>query len=170
MLKGQDVLVLLRLLDVSDRAPVREIAGDLDLDVAGTHRAMRRLATAGLFDPARQRASSAAAEEFLVHAVKYLFPAHWGSETRGVPAAWAAPPLASEIAETSALPPVWPHPLGTTRGIALEPLHAVVPELALAGGKLAGRLALVDGIRAGDARIRGVAERMLVDDLNDPTK
>jgi len=41
-----------------------------------------------------------------VHAVKYVFPPVRGSETRGVLAAWAAPPLSTEIADDS-LPPVW---------------------------------------------------------------
>jgi hypothetical protein len=61
------------------------------------------------------------------------------------------------------LPPVWPHPTGNRRGIALKPLHPVVPVLALRDEKLWERLALVDAIRAGDARIRRLAETALVD-------
>jgi len=35
--------------------------------------------------------------EFLIHAVKYLFPARRGAEARGIPTSWAVPPLSSEL-------------------------------------------------------------------------
>lgn len=165
MLKGQDVVVLLRLLDLGDSFTVRELADAIGLDVAGTHRALRRLAEAGLYDAGRHRAPASPAEEFLVHALKYLFPAKRGGESRGVPTAWAAPPLSSELAETSELPPVWPHPHGTIRGIALEALHPTVPDLALRDEVMARRLALVDAIRAGDARVRRLAADRLSAEL-----
>lgn len=166
MLKGQDVVLLLQLVGDRDIGSTQQLADRLGLSVATTHRALHGLADAGLYDPRRQRVPEAAAEEFLIHSVKYLFPPVRGSETRGVPAAWAAPPLVTELAEDS-LPPVWPHPAGTRRGIALKPLHPVVPDLALREPQLGERLALVDAIRAGDARIRGLAERALRDRLRD---
>jgi DNA-binding Lrp family transcriptional regulator len=165
VLKGQDIVVLLHLLEASGPAPQRALADDVGLDVATTHRAIHRLTDAGLYDRARGRVRLAQAEEFLVHAVKYVFPPVRGGETRGVRAAWAAAPLAAMLAPTDELPPVWPHPQGDTRGIELTPLHPVVPELALRGGELADRLALVDAIRAGDARIRQLAERELMEGL-----
>ena len=64
-----------------------------------------------------------------------------------MPAAWAAPPLLTELADDT-LPPVWPHPSGSRRGIALEPLHPSVPELALIDEELGQRLALVDAMPA----------------------
>ena len=99
-----------------------------------------------------------------MHAVKYVFPSRRGTQSRGVLAAWAAPPLARQLADDD-LPPVWPHPFGKARGIALEPLHAVVPLLAERHDRLSERLALVDAIRAGDARIRGLAENALIKEL-----
>lgn len=168
MIKGQDVVVLLSLLDPRDHASVRRIAEDVRLDAAGTHRALHRLAEAGLYDTRRRTVLRQPAEEFLLHAVKYVFPARRGTETRGVPAAWAREPLVSQLADSAALPPVWPHPEGRVRGIGLEPLHAVVPDLALRDEAMAVRLALVDAIRAGDARIRGLAEDALVNELREP--
>lgn len=50
---------------------------------------------------------TATAEEFLVRAVKYVFRAECGTETRGVAAA-CRPPLMSEMADDGLLP-VWPH-------------------------------------------------------------
>jgi hypothetical protein len=164
MVKGQDVVLLLHLIGDADVGSTRVLSEETGLNLAATHRALHRLADAGLYDAQRRKAPEAAAEEFLLHAVKYLFPPVRGSETRGVPAAWAAPPLLSEIADDS-LPPVWPHPEGNRRGIALAPLHDTVPELALRNDDLYQRLALIDAIRAGDARIRRLAEAALVKDL-----
>jgi DNA-binding transcriptional MocR family regulator len=166
VLKGQDVVVLLRLIGDPEVRSTQQLADATGLSLATTHRALHRLADAGLYDRRRRRVPEAAVEEFLVHAVKYLFPPVRGSETRGVPAAWAAPPLSTEIADDG-LPPVWPHPSGGHRGIALEPLHPAVPDLALSDEDLGRRLALVDAIRAGDARIRRLAEEALVANLRD---
>jgi hypothetical protein len=166
VLKGQDIVLLLLLVGDADIGSTQQLAEKLGVSVATAHRAVHNLSDAGLYDRGRRRVPEAAAEEFLVHGVKYLFPAVRGSETRGVPAAWAAPPLVTELA-ADALPPVWPHPTGDRRGIALKPLHPVVPELALRDERLWERLALVDAIRAGDARIRRLAEEALVDNLRD---
>lgn len=164
MLKGQDIVLLLDLVGEPQIGSTQQLADRLGLSVATTHRALHSLTDAGLYDRSRHRVPEAAAEEFLIHGVKYAFPARRGGETRGVPAAWAAPPLVTELADDS-LPPVWPHPTGDRRGIALEPLHPVVPELALRDEHLWERLALLDAIRAGDARIRRLAEKALVDRL-----
>jgi hypothetical protein len=162
MLKGQDVVVLLKLLGSAEPPPVRDLASQLGFDVAGTHRAMRRLDEAGLYSAERRRIFQAPAEEFLVHAAKFNFPAKWGSEVRGIPTSWAAEPLKGELAEPAGLPPVWPYSKGTVRGLGFEPLHPIVPEAALADPELWRRLALVDALRSNDsARITQLAAKLL---------
>jgi len=154
--------VLLKLLGSTEALPVRDLADQLGFDVAGTHRALRRLDEAGLYSAARRRVYGAAVEEFLIHAAKFSFPARWGSEVRGVPTSWAAEPLKGELAESEGLPPVWPHARGTVRGLELEPLHPMVPEAALADPELRQHLALVDGLRSNDsARITQIAAKLL---------
>jgi hypothetical protein len=125
------------------------------------HRSLGRLRSAGLYDLDRRRVNLSQAEEFLVHAVKYLFPPAFSGEARGVPTAWAAQPLSDELAPQSELPPVWPDPQGHQRGIALAPLHPAVPALARRDPQLGERLALIDAIRTGDARVRGLAAELL---------
>lgn len=162
MLKGQDVVVLLKLLGSAKQAPVRDLARQLGFDAAGTHRAMRRLGEAGLYSVARRRVLEAPAEEFLVHAAKFSFPPRWGSEARGVPTSWAADPLKAELAESAGLSPVWPYSKGTVRGLALEPLHPMVPKAALADLELWQRLALVDALRSNDSvRVTQLAAKLL---------
>lgn len=162
MLKGQDVVVLLKLLGSAEPVPVRDLAGELGFDVAGTHRAMRRLDEAGLYSADRRRIFQAQAEEFLIHSVKFNFPARWGSEARGIPTSWAAEPLKGELAEPAGLPPVWPYSRGKVRGLGLEPLHSIAPKAALADPELRQRLALVDALRSNDsARITQLAAKLL---------
>ena len=161
MLNGQDVVVLLKLAGRDQEWTVRSLEGELGISRAGIHRSLQRLSVAGLYDLDRRRTNLSQAEEFLIHAVKYLFPPVMGGETRGVPTAWAAPPLSDQLAPPGDLPPVWPDAHGPQRGIAVAPLHPIVPELARHDRDVAQRLALVDAIRMGDARIRGLATELL---------
>ena len=161
VLNGQDIVVLLKLAGQDEDWTVRSLEAELGIARAGVHRSLQRLGTAGLYDLDRRRKNLSQTEEFLVHAVKYLFPPELSGETRGIPTAWAAQPLAHELAPRSDLPPVWPDPRARQRGIALRPLHPAVPELARRDPELADRLALLDAIRMGDARIRGLAAKLL---------
>jgi hypothetical protein len=171
MLKGQDVVVLLKLLGSAGPVPVRDLGGRLGFDVAGTHRAMRRLGEAGLYSAERRRVIQAPAEEFLIHAAKFNFPARWGSEVRGIPTSWAADPLKGELAEPAALPPVWPYSKGAVRGLALEPLHPMVAQAALVDPELWQRLALVDALRSNDsARITQLAAKLLRERIGPRTR
>lgn len=160
MLKGQDIVVLLALVGHEDR-PRAALARALGWDDAGVHRSINRLSESTLFEAGRGRVSRARAEEFLIHGVPYVFPARLGPVTRGVPTAWAAPPLSSRFAPVDELPPVWPDPMGSVRGVAFEPLHRTAVHGAAADAVLHQRLALVDAIRGGDARSRALAAEML---------
>ncbi len=108
------------------------------------------------------RPNISALEEFLVHGVKYAFPAERGELTRGVPTSYAAPPLKNHISPGSDPPPVWPDPEGAVRGVAFEPLYPTVPVAAKRDASLYELLALVDAIRDGRARERTIAEKELV--------
>ena len=153
--------MLLKLASHDREWTVRSLEADLGIPRAGVHRSLQRLRAAGLYDLDRRRTNLSQAEEFLVHAVRYLFPPEFGGETRGIPTAWAAQPLADELAPQSDLPPVWPDPHGHQRGIALAPLHPAVPALARRDPGLGERMALIDAIRSGDARVRGLAGKLL---------
>ena len=84
---------------------------------------------------------------------------------RGLPTAYAAPPLAEKM-NLNDMPPVWSDPEGTVRGFSIEPLHPSVPAAAKADAALYCLLALVDTLRIGHARERKLAEVELKDRLN----
>lgn len=144
-----------------ERPPIALVAGDLALSPSQVHASLKRLERARLLDPQTGRAPLKAVEEFLVHAVKYAFPAQRGEATRGMPTAYAAPQLIKQIAASGDLPPVWPDPEGTVRGVTLEPLHKIVSKAARKDPVLYELLALVDAIRDGRVRERQLAEKEL---------
>ena len=158
MLKGQDLVVLAAMLANDGSAPkLPDLSSAVSLGLGPVHRSLSRLEDAGLVS-SRRRAQFAQADEFFAHALRYVFPPRMKGETRGIPTSWAAPPLRERLASPEeSLPLVWAHPSGSARGIELEPLHAVVPEVALRSPELYELLALIDALRSGDARIRGLA-------------
>jgi hypothetical protein len=158
--KSLDVVVMLKLLIDGAGKPYARLSKELGMSASEIHAAVRRCADAGLVEPATRRPLRKPLTEYLIHGVRYAFPGKRGVLARGMPAAYAAPPLATRIAQDD-LPPVWPDPEGTTRGYALEPLYRSVPAAAKSNPKLYELLALVDTLRVGRARERQMAEEEL---------
>ena len=109
----------------------------------------------------KNRPNLAALEEFLVHGLKYAFPAERGTLTRGVPTSYAAAPLRGLIAQGDEPGPVWPSEEGTARGIAFEPLYRSAPVAAVRDPAFYEYLVLADAMRDGRVRERKIAEREL---------
>lgn len=163
-LKSQDLLVLLKLVVYGEESwNYPRLSTDLLLSPSMVHASVKRAHVARLFEPNLNppRPSRGNLEEFLLHGAKYAFPAEVGSPTRGIPTAYAAPPLDKLIADSADIPPVWPHPRGTVRGLSFSPLHAKAPEAAMKDPRLYELLALLDAIRGGRARERDIAAREL---------
>jgi hypothetical protein len=160
-LKPQDLFVALKLVAAGGGPPpaYNRLAHDLFMSPSQVHSAVARATEAGLVGPDRLPRRQALLE-FILHGVRYAFYPERGAVTRGVPTAYAAPPLDKEIASDEVLP-VWPDPDGTVRGETLEPLHHAAPQAARADPKLYQLLALVDAVRMGRARERKLAEKHL---------
>ena len=154
VLKSQDILVCLKLLDApAGERSFSRLAEALGLSTSEVHAAVRRAERSGLVDAESRAVRRDALLEFLVHGLRYVFPPEWRGVTRGIPTSFAAPPLAKDFAAAD-LPPVWPHPEGTARGEGLAPLYKSAPKAALRDSQLYEWLALVDAVRAGRARER----------------
>jgi hypothetical protein len=171
MIKGEDVVLLLTLTHQDPDWTVRTLESETTIPRSVVQRSLKRLWQAGLFDPRRRVANISQTEEFLVHGLKYVFPGSVNGESRGIPTAWAAKPLVDAVAApANDVPPVWPSAQGDTRGLALEPLHTSVVEATRRDPVLREQLALVDAIRIGDARIRGLAADMLRERIGSASK
>ena len=148
-LRPQDVFVLAKLIAYAGpRPPIAQVGLELSLSASQVHAALKRLLLSRLVskDGARERPILKAVEEFLIHGLKYVFPARRGEMTRGVPTSYAAPPLCGQISSGTDPPPVWPYAEGDQRGVSLEPLYKTVPAAALRDPALYELLALIDAL------------------------
>ena len=127
------------------------------------HRAVGRAQDAGLLRGNRTPFSSRLLD-FLSYGVKYAFYVKVGGQTRGMPTAYAAPPL-NELMTPSSNMPVWPDAHGDVRGYAVTPLHKGALTAARNDPALYELLALVDGIRVGNTRERNLSAEILEERL-----
>ena len=137
-----------------------ELGSELGLSASQVHAAVKRATEAGLLVAGSRKVNHQALVEFLVHGLKYVFPAKRGPIVRGMPTAHSAPPLNGTIVDDGT-PVVWPDPAGTVRGESIQPLHKGVPDAARRDPKLYESLSLIDAIRSGRARERKLAAKKL---------
>jgi DNA-binding Lrp family transcriptional regulator len=168
MLKGQDIVVLLKIIARNDaELSFARLAVELEMSSSEVHAAVKRAVKSGLMQVEanagashRKSTNRHALLEFLIHGLKYVFPAERGGETRGMPTALFAPNVPSQVVGTGPVS-VWPDPTGEVRGYEFRPLFRSVPAAAKHDDELYVLLALVDAIRGGSARERNIAVKEL---------
>lgn len=182
-MKSQDIVVLLKLVSLSagddesnpsafpgeinhdDPLSVRGLATALGISKSEISASIKRSQEAGLVaknqSPNRPRPSRRNLLEFLVHGVKFVFPAKVGALQRGIPTAFAAPALKDRLVSAGSSIHVWPYAQGSEMGQSVEPLFKSVPEAVLRDPRLYEYLALVDALRLGNQREAKLAEDML---------
>jgi len=159
MIKRSDIYVLGGLLIHEGKWSYRSLADCLHVPHPVVQRALSRAQDADLYSGERREVHIPHFEEFAIHALRFVAPAQLGALVSGVPAAWAAEPMASAIRSSGEEPPpVWPYARGQVRGQAIEPLHPAAPEAVEDWPELGEILALLDSLRAGNPRVRRVAE------------
>ena len=167
VLKPQDVLVLLKLVSLGSRdVSFAVLAESVRMSPSEVHAGVRRAQKSRLYSEATRQPIGKNLEEFLVHGVKYAFPAETGGKTRGVPTSYAAPPLKEVVVSgDDPLPPIWPSASGTVSGLTFQPLYKSAPFAAQGDAKLYELLALVDALRSGRVREQKAAIQLLKDRL-----
>jgi len=118
----------------------------------GLHRSQQ----ARLVDPSKRKGYRASLLEFLVHGIKYVFPAQPGPMTRGVPTAHSAAPLSRMIVSDQD-DYVWPSDRGSQRGQAILPLYPSAIEASELDPALYALLSLIDALRVGRIREQKIA-------------
>lgn len=164
MLLPLDVLVAVKLAVCDEEPTYADLAHSLDISASQAHAAVQRCRKSGIVHHDELRPMMRALGEYLIHGVKYAYPAELGSETRGIPTAHSMTPLKSEIISGGS-EAVWPHPEGTLRGTGVTPLYKVVPTAVANDHRLHEILALLDAIRIGRVRERKIAEKLINDTL-----
>lgn len=159
-LKPQDIVVCLKLHLWNGNQTIQNLSQALFISAGEVHGALKRAEASRLIvaEGRTHKLFQAAFIEFVVHGLKYTFPASTGPAVRGMPTGIsAAQEFSRQFEPTEALPYVWPHPEGRVTGIGLAPLFPSVPKAAAVDTKMYKALALIDAIREGAAREREFA-------------
>lgn len=188
MMKSQDVVVLLKLASLEDdeqysnsRAArhglgqgedpysVRAIEAALGISKTEVSAAINRSIASGIVTKDRKtgrpKPNRRGLREFIVHGLKFVFPAVPGAMQRGLPTAFAAPILRETLHSAGTLISVWPYAHGKEMGQSIEPLFKSVPEAAEKDERLYAYLALIDAIRLGNQRETRLAADLLAQRL-----
>jgi len=167
MLKPQDLVISLKLLQVREGAPVptyAELAISLKMSPSEAHAGVRRALDVGLLSrtpghPTRMPSPvRIALAEFLVSGLKYVWPAKFGAIERGVPTCTSVASIADELGvPKSDKPLVWSHPMGNMRGETVTPFYPKLPDVCIHDTWLHEWMALVDILRSKTGREASLA-------------
>ena len=175
MMKSQDIVILLKLVSLEHEErqgllypktdhdgpfSVRGLESSLGISKTEVNASIKRSISSGLatkVHDGRAKPNRRNLCNFIVHGLKFVFPAIPGAMTRGVPTAFAAPPLKNLLISAGEYIYVWPFAKGSNMGQSVEPLFKSVPEAAVKDACLYEYLALVDAIRLGNQRETGLA-------------
>jgi hypothetical protein len=160
--RSLDIYVLAKLALEESARPYAVVAGELEMSASEFHAAVHRLGQAGLVELKDRRIRQGAVREFLIHGLRYVFPAVIGGLIRGMPTSYAAPPLSKFISFGKENIPVWPDASGESLGYGVEPLHPSAAKAARRDSRFYELLALIDALREGRARERQIAEDELL--------
>lgn len=98
---------------------------------------------------------------FIIHGLRFVFPASISYMTRGIPTSFSSPALIGHIETAGDLIYVWPDSQGKEMGQAIEPLYHSVPFAVRQDRELYGFLSLLDAIRLGNSRESNLAKIQL---------
>lgn len=160
-MRPQDIVILMKLISTKDKdITKKQIASELLISASEVSEALERCRLARLVDPTKKKVNTLALEEFLVHGLKYTFPAIPMGKTRGIATGMSASPIKEKISVYSEVF-VWPDPKGDTRGYAITPLYHTVPKAVQSDIKLYELLVIGDTLRLGRPREVEVAKKEL---------
>ena len=167
-MKSQDIVLLLKLVSLESRVQpgeydgvpgfdpfaLRSLEGELGISKTEIGASLKRSMAVSLAIKSvdRPKVNRRNLIEFVLHGLKYVFPAKPGAPQRGIATGFAAPMLEGQLVSSGADIHVWPYAEGNRRGPSIEPLFKSVPEAALKDPILYELLALVDAIRLGNPR------------------
>ncbi|RAP36649.1 LysR family transcriptional regulator [Legionella quinlivanii] len=167
MLKGQDIAILIKLLlklKAKEKIEFKSIAYELYISQSEVTKSIKRLEMAKLlmrYSDDRIELHKHEFMEFLVHSVKYHFPAEINIATRGMPAAYSSPHIKKLILSEELY--VWPYINGKAKGLALTPLYKTLPHALdrSPDDNFYNLISALDLIRLGGKRENIIAKELL---------
>ncbi len=151
-MRPQDIVILLKKVTLAGRGMTNaRIAKELGISASEVSEALERCRIARLIDNPKQRVNILALKEFIIHGLKYVFPAQPQAKVRGIATSISAPPMNEKILSEKDVY-VWPDAKGNIRGEAITPLYRTVPAAVRIDPMLHSLLAIADIFRIGRAR------------------
>lgn len=166
MLKPQDIVVLLKVHCLGKDWTYQELAESIQASSSVVYEALKRCHQSHLYNTQRRKLLTGALQEFLVHGLKYVFPASAGVITRGIPTAHSAEPLKDLLLVDPSSTYVWASIHGKVKGQAIKPLYRRVPDIVNQDPQFYELLSLVDSLRVGKIREVEIATAELNKRLN----
>lgn len=181
-MKSQDIVILLKLVSLEqggahvgreahneDPYSVRGLESALGISKTEVNASIKRSVSSGLAvkdrESGRAKPNRRNLYNFIVHGLKFVFPAKPGPMTRGIPTAFAATPLKNLLVSAGTYICVWPYAKGKDIGQSVEPLFRSVPQAVQRDDRLHEYLALIDAVRLGNQREAGLAAERLSERL-----
>lgn len=166
-LKPQDVALLAKIIArKSEDWRQIDIAMELGLSQGEVAKALSRLNKAGLLQ--EKRVNRSAALEFVLHAIKYMFPAEVGALAVGVPTGISSPAHSKMVVQSGDDVYVWPSANGKKRGQMIKPFYPNLADAALKDADFYGLMSAIEILRVGRARERKLAENYLEREIKNP--
>ncbi len=160
-MRPQDVVILLKKVSAASRSITNsQMAKELGISASEVSESLERSRIARLIDSRKQRVNILALQEFMVHGLKYIFPAYPQSKVRGIATAISAPPM-NQLIQSGKEVYVWQDSKGDLRGESITPLYKTVPMAVKEDTTLYKLLALTDVFRMGRAREIEIAKKEL---------
>lgn len=160
-MRPQDVVILLKKVSAASRSITNsQMAKELGISASEVSESLERSRIARLIDSRKQRVNILALQEFIVHGLKYIFPAYPQSKVRGIATAISAPPM-NQLIQSGKEVYVWQDSRGDLRGESITPLYKTVPMAVKEDTTLYKLLALTDVFRMGRAREIEIAKNEL---------
>lgn len=158
-MRPHDLAILLKVATIDKDWMNKDLAEMLKISQAEVGYSLNRSAVAGLIDHTKRKVMRNALLEFIQYGLPYVFPTQRGAMAKGVPTAYSAPVMSSQIVGSETV--VWPHAKGNARGESISPLYPNAVDAALQDQKMYDLLALIDVIRIGKVRERQIAMEIL---------
>jgi len=163
-MRPQDIVILLKIVTLHGEAwQLKDLSISLYISNSEISESLERSLYANLINFEKRNVNRGNFLDFLIHGMKYVFPARAGILTRGIPTAHSHPFMKTFISSEHAY--VWPSSSGSVMGQAIEPFYPNQIKAIQEDEELYKLLALLDVLRIGKLREISIAEKELKESL-----
>jgi translation elongation factor EF-1beta/biotin operon repressor len=162
-IKSQDILILMKLITLKG-SPFRQVdlSSSLGISQAEIAYSLDRLKFSGLINEDKKKVNKLNSIEFLLHAVKFMFPMEYDAPARGIKVGPSSDMIRKEVKEKLDMDFVIPTLDGENVGFGIKPIYATTGKVVQSDEKVYELVNLVDILRGlGGVRHKKFAETKL---------